>query len=266
MTTHYAEATDFPKLFEQTYWGGFELSKKQQEGNDDNFNNIIKNRNEFAKKYNLNTKSWCRDKIPYRYKLEIRCMAAEYCYRANCGIVCSSKYDHFECYRTKINDVDSLILIVSNYKTDIPHSIIEEQWEIVPKMYGGAASVTWQLIVPVDKIKKPLTLHEKYYLDNPQTEVKYMIFQHTDFEGESNMEIAYSWQDAKEIFDKLVTEGKEINKESHAQAEDWDGACYPLFIKYVDIWCFPYKWNNDPDDWPTSPTEKGLDLVERKDL
>ena len=153
MTTYFYELTEFPKLFEKTYWGGFEYSKKDDE--------LIKNRNDFAKKYFLNKKSWCRDNIPYEYKLDIRCKGASYQYRAMASQPCSCIYDHFECYRTKIAGVDSLILIVSNHKTtDMPKSTIDEQWEIVPPMYSRS-SVTWQLIVSVAELKRPLNIHEK---------------------------------------------------------------------------------------------------------
>lgn len=156
----YATATEFPKLFRQTYWGGFELSSSPC----DSFNTVIKNRNEFAKKYNLDEKSWCRDNIPYEYKLDIRCKGATYQGRATASYVGNkhSTYDHFECYRTKISGVDSLILIVSVWKKEIPKSTIAEQWEIVPPLYNAKGStITWQLIVPVAELKRPLNKHEK---------------------------------------------------------------------------------------------------------
>jgi hypothetical protein len=154
MTT-FAEETDFPALFKQTYWGNFVRE-------DTDMHIYFNNRNEFAKKYNLNAKSWCKDKIPYEYKMRIRCMEAEYAGHATCHATrsFSSTYDHFECYRTKINDVDSLILIISIHKSENPRSIIKEQWEIVPPLYSRSC-VTWQLIVPVSELKKPLTLDEK---------------------------------------------------------------------------------------------------------
>tara|TARA_R110000787_G_scaffold9009_1_gene31202 strand:- start:27 stop:512 length:486 start_codon:yes stop_codon:yes gene_type:complete len=151
--TYLCELTEFPKLFAKTYWGGFEYESKKDD-------ELIKNRNDFAKKYFLNKKSWCRDKIPYEYKLDIRCKGASYQYRAMASQPCSGIYDHFECYRTKIAGVDSLILIVSNHESEIPKSIIDEQWEIVPPMYSRS-SVTWQLIVSVAELKLPLNKQEK---------------------------------------------------------------------------------------------------------
>ena len=157
MTT-FAKETDFPALFKKTYWGNFV-------DQDSDMHIYFNNRNEFAKKYNLNANSWCglgrkRDKIPYEYKMRIRCMESEYAGHATCSYSCSSTYDHFECYRTKINDVDSLILIISIHESKNPHSIIKEKWEIVPPLYSRSC-VTWQLIVPVSELKKPLTLDEK---------------------------------------------------------------------------------------------------------
>ena len=148
----FASATGFPAVFKKTYWGNFVRQ-------DSDMCIYFNNRNEFAKKYNLNSKSYTH-KIPYEYKMEIRCMGAKYAGHATSSFVCRHNYDHFECYRTTINAVDSLILIISIHESANPRSIIKEQWEIVPPLYSSSW-VTWQLIVPVSELKKPLTLDEK---------------------------------------------------------------------------------------------------------
>ena len=43
--TYLCELTEFPKLFAKTYWGGFEYESKKDD-------ELIKNRNDFAKEYN----------------------------------------------------------------------------------------------------------------------------------------------------------------------------------------------------------------------
>jgi len=152
MEQSYADTTDYPKLFKETYWGRFGVEPKSD------ISLFSKNRNEFAKKYNLNPKSSCTWKIPYEYKMEIRCKGATYTQRAECDR--NTDYDHFECYRAKVDDVDSLILIISPYSSFVPKSIIEPQWEKVAPLYSSNAN-TWQLIVPVQELKKPLTRKEK---------------------------------------------------------------------------------------------------------
>ena len=238
---HLYESTQFPKLFGKTYWGNFEYRKEDDE--------LIKNRNEFAKKYNLDEKSWCRDKIPYEYKLDIRCKGATYQGRATASDVGDRIYDHFECYRAKVDNEDSLILIVSVYKTAIPKSIIEVQWEIVPPMYSSSC-VTWQLIVPVHELKRPLNIHEKYYLCPNTCETKYLIYSWCPFQGTEQEEIVNNWKEGKEAFDKMVELSKSLN--NVAKEHDYGkSAPRPVYISHVEIHCVPYhvKFKDDSLDY-----------------
>jgi len=248
------ELTEFPKLFTKTYWGRFEYRKE-----DDDY---IKNRNEFAKKYNLDEKSWCRDKIPYEYKMDIRCKESRYNGHASASRACSHRYDHFECYRTKVDNEDSLILIISIHKSEIPKSIIDEQWGIVPPMYSNTC-VTWQLIVPVYELKRPLNIHEKYYLWDHDLETKYLIYSWCPFSASWKQEVVNNWKEGKEAFDKMINLSMSLNnvaKEDHGEC-----VIRPVYISHVEIHCMPnhVKLNDDSDYIEQICLRRDCHLVDR---
>ena len=109
------ELTEYPNLFNGTYWGGSTaISYDENE-----MKEIISNRNQFAKKYNLKNKSVRR---PHHDK-KSRC------------------FDHVEAYTTE-NSKDILI-VSSPYLESIEGHMPKEgvnNWFVIPSIYNNATT------------------------------------------------------------------------------------------------------------------------------
>jgi hypothetical protein len=108
--------TEFPKLFEDTYWGRGTLDGLREDEKDE----IIKNRNRFAK----------------RYKLKNYVTPMEQTKTARDTLL--SKFDHAEFYTTEDGDK---ILIVSPYNKSLPQD--DEFGGIkIPPLYNLSCTTT----------------------------------------------------------------------------------------------------------------------------
>ena len=84
------DKTNYKKIYERTYWGGFFYNNDQKE--------IIQNRNKFIPEFNIK-----RIQTDIRYTLE---------YKQQFRLLYKEYYDHIEIYRTQDNKI---LMLVSPY-------------------------------------------------------------------------------------------------------------------------------------------------------
>lgn len=109
------EKTDFPKLFKSTYWGRCEYDESEKT------NEIIQNRNWFAKEYNLQGRKKETQQIMKRIK-ELP----------------ENLNDHPEYY---VNTKKEKVIIVSPYKTLEPNDIPQGWWICKKPLYENCMTL-----------------------------------------------------------------------------------------------------------------------------
>ena len=147
--TH-AENTDYPQLFEKTYWGGF--SKEVPDSK------IVENRNNFVKKYGL---SKVVDKRPMfiSHHLGDKLNGSRITIQHISKLMSEDPYpcptDHTEVYTSAKNSW--YIIITSPYRASVSETdhqaFLKEGWEPTDPLYNPAA-ITYVKVI--DKIKKTL--------------------------------------------------------------------------------------------------------------
>lgn len=119
---YYYTHTNYPKIFNQTYWGAFDNSKNRLE------EEIIENRNKFISTYNIKDIK-PKSKVPdYINKFIDRNV-----YRF---------LDHTEVYITKDNNY----VAISSPYSDINSEHIENGWTEIPALYNTSAKTFMKLI------------------------------------------------------------------------------------------------------------------------
>jgi hypothetical protein len=119
---YYYTHTNYPKIFNQTYWGAFDNSKNKLE------EEIIENRNKFIRTYNIkDIKS--KSKVPAYINKFIDRNAYPF-------------LDHTEVYITKDNNY----VAISSPYADINSEHIENGWTEIHALYNTSAKTFIKLI------------------------------------------------------------------------------------------------------------------------
>jgi hypothetical protein len=111
-----AQSTDYPKIFENTYWGCFHYEAEKID------ESIFENRNRFVKRFDIKKEFWPRGKGSAVINIFASTTLDYFC-------------DHIEGYVTKFNE---FVLICSNYNSDLPPSILGMQ-KYSDKLYSHSA-------------------------------------------------------------------------------------------------------------------------------
>jgi hypothetical protein len=104
------DKTEYPEIFGRTYWGAFKYNHEVDD--------IIENRNDFIKKYNIKNKRPLKDKLWQMFSEEKK--------RTNLDL------DHLEVYNTNDN---KLIAITSPFKHVNPSDFEKEGWTSIYPLY-----------------------------------------------------------------------------------------------------------------------------------
>lgn len=120
----FCKCTEYPKIYNNTYWGGFELKYNENES----YKDIFENRNDFIKLYKIKKCVQIPRRNPVKRELEK---------------IGQSNLDHVECYLT----IDSKYAIISSpYGNHLDKLYLDNEWLIHKKMYNNSASTYLKFI------------------------------------------------------------------------------------------------------------------------
>lgn len=125
MENKFYELTKYPKIYGQTYWGGF---KKQLNDNDNNIEILINNRNNFIENYNI--KKICNLKFIRKYVDHLRNLRDK-----------PYNIDHLETYET----FDKKYIIInspynSSKDNEYTENLLKEGWILINPLYSDHAN------------------------------------------------------------------------------------------------------------------------------
>lgn len=118
----FSDATNYPKIFERTYWGAFNT---KDNGRRTNVEQIYKNRNDFVQKENIKCVAPSKINCYSTYKANLFRLPRT----PECIYTCS--FDHVEVYLTNDNKV---VIINSPYVAD-EQFLFQNGWEPYAEMY-----------------------------------------------------------------------------------------------------------------------------------
>jgi len=146
---YFYELTDYPKIFKKTYWGKFNTENREQKEMEE-IKNIVQNRNQFIKDYNI--KNICLRPIKKIYKFIDK-------------VKNDSLIDHLEIYETNNKEYYILNSPYKNIDDEITIEFINLGWTFIPKLYFNE-SITFIIKVNFEMIKKTNQNYMKKYYEN----------------------------------------------------------------------------------------------------